>query len=94
MNVRFTNRAENDVAKIIDFLIGHSPKSAQSVAASLFESIRVVSDHPLGGERTSKPDVFVKIVPRYPYKIFYRLRENAIEILHVRHASRRPWTGR
>jgi hypothetical protein len=39
MNVRFTNRAENDVAKISDFPIGQSPKSGQSVAASLFESI-------------------------------------------------------
>jgi hypothetical protein len=31
------------------------------------------------------------LVSRYPYKIFYRIRENLVEILHVRHTSRRPW---
>ncbi len=29
---------------------------------------------------------------RYPYKIFYRVFEDAIRVLHIRHASRRPWT--
>ena len=33
----------------------------------------------------------VKIVPKYPYKIFYRLEAETIDIVHIRHASRRPW---
>jgi plasmid stabilization system protein ParE len=30
---------------------------------------------------------------RYPYKIFYRLRDDAVEILHIRHTARRAWAG-
>jgi len=30
---------------------------------------------------------------RYPYRIFYRIRENEVWIVHVRHTSRRPWRG-
>jgi hypothetical protein len=35
----------------------------------------------------------VRIVPlvRYPYVIFYQVKEDRIEILHVRHTSRAPW---
>jgi plasmid stabilization system protein ParE len=34
------------------------------------------------------------LVLRYPYKIFYRLRGDAVEILHIRHTARRPWDER
>jgi plasmid stabilization system protein ParE len=39
-------------------------------------------------------DLWVRVVSvsRYPYKIFCRLRGDAVEILHIRHTARRPWT--
>jgi toxin ParE1/3/4 len=48
---------------------------------------------PLGSEQTDDPTVRVKVVLGYRYKIFYRIREYGIEIVHVRHTSRRPWIG-
>jgi hypothetical protein len=33
-------------------------------------------------------------VRRYLYKIFYNAIGDVIEILHVRHRSRRPWMAR
>src|SRR5271165_2058590 len=91
MIVRFTQRAENDLAAILDYLVALSPESARRVAASLEETIRIIADHPFGARKTARPMLLVKIVPRYPYKIFYRVREDAVEIVHIRHASRRPW---
>ena len=43
--------------------------------------------------RTSahRPDVRVAPLGRYPYKIFYRVRADAVEILHIHHAAREPW---
>jgi toxin ParE1/3/4 len=90
MIVRFTRRAETDLAQIFDYVAALSPEGARNVASSLREAIRVIGDHPLSGRKTQRPMVFVKIVPRYPYKIFYRLRDDAIDIVHIRHASRRP----
>ena len=29
-------------------------------------------------------------VVRYPFRIFYRVRDDTIDILHIRHTSRRP----
>jgi toxin ParE1/3/4 len=91
MIVRFTQRAENDLAGILDYLIALSPEGARRLAASLEESIRVIAEHPLAGRRTSRRLLSVKVVPRHPYKIFYRARDDVIEIVHIRHASRRPW---
>jgi plasmid stabilization system protein ParE len=35
--------------------------------------------------------VRVVLLIRYPYKIFYRILQDRIRILHIRHTSRRPW---
>jgi toxin ParE1/3/4 len=91
MIVRFTRRAEADLVQIVDYVAAISPEGALNVAFSLREAIHVIADHPLARRKTQRPMVFVKIVPRYPNKIFYRLRHTAIEIVHIRHASRRPW---
>jgi plasmid stabilization system protein ParE len=89
--VRFTRRAENDLVEILDYLELLSPRGARKVAATLREAIGAVSDHARSGKRTGKPAILAKIVPRYPYKIFYRLGDDSIDILHIRHAARRPW---
>ena len=79
MIVRFTRRAEADLAGIQDYLERRSPEGAQLVAASLRQTIEVVASHPRSGASTRRPHLFVKIVPNYPYKIFYRIREDSIE---------------
>jgi toxin ParE1/3/4 len=91
MIVRFTERAENDLAAILDYLMASSPEGARRVAASLEETIRIIADYPFGARKTARPTLLVKIVPRYPYKIFYRVRDDTVEIVHIRHASRRTW---
>jgi hypothetical protein len=30
---------------------------------------------------------------RYPYLVYYRIQQNEVAILHIRHAARRPWAG-
>jgi hypothetical protein len=29
----------------------------------------------------------------FPYRIFYRVRGDAVEILHIRHTARAAWAG-
>jgi len=93
MIVRFTPRAEADLIAIQDYLDRRSPKGARRVALSLRRTIEVVARHPQSGASTRRPQILVKIVPGYPYKIFYRVSEGSIDILHIRHSARRPWIG-
>ena len=93
MSVRYTPEAFADRERILEYLRERSQSGARNVAASIREAVTQLGDQPLSGYRTEIPDVRVVIVVRYPYKIFYRVRETAVEILHIRHTSRRAWTG-
>jgi plasmid stabilization system protein ParE len=63
--------------------------------AAIFVALEFIRRHPEAAEMTSIPGVRGKIVQRYRFKIFYRVlaSEEVVEIVHVRHASRRAWSG-
>jgi toxin ParE1/3/4 len=93
MRVRYTPEASSDRERILEYLRDRSPGGATNVAASIRQVIAQLGDQPYSGYRTDNPDVRVIFVVRYPYKIFYRVRDDIVEILHIRHTSRRAWTG-
>ena len=47
----------------------------------------VVHDWP----EPKRPGVHVAALVRYPYKIFYRILDDRVKILHIRHTSRPVW---
>lgn len=61
--------------------------------ASIRDAVKLLREQPSGGYKTDNPGVRVKFVIQYPYKIFYRVRGDVVEIAHIRHTSRRPWKG-
>jgi plasmid stabilization system protein ParE len=75
------------------------PGSAKSqrgskVLQAIRASIRAIADRPYASQRTTDPDVRVKVVRPFRYKIFYSVMDNnTVEIMHVRHTSRGPWKG-
>jgi toxin ParE1/3/4 len=91
MRVRYTSQAFADRESIFDYLRERSPVGARRVLASIQDAIRLLGEHPYSGYKTNDPEVRVKFVGRYPYKIFYRVRNDVVEIAHIRHTSRRPW---
>jgi toxin ParE1/3/4 len=90
MKVWFTPRAFADRAAIFDYLSVRSPDGARNVVKQLRHAIDILSSQPLSGHKTDVDNVRVLFLGRYPYKIFYRVSEDTIEILHIRHTSRRP----
>ena len=92
MKVRYTPEAFSDRERILQYLRKRSPVGARNVASSIRDAITQLGDQPQSGHQTDNPDVRVVFVVRYPYKIFYRVREPVVEILHIRHTSRRAWT--
>lgn len=91
MRVRYTPQAFADRERIFAYLHERSPGGARNVMASIRASVAALRDQPLSGYPTDDSNIRVKAVPRYPYRIFYRIRENAVEIVHIRHTSRRAW---
>ena len=90
MRIRYTPRAFSDREQILEYLRERSAGGAKNVAAGIREAVEQLKGQPYSGYRTDDSDVRVKFVTRYPYKIFYRVRD-VVEILHIRHTSRRAW---
>jgi toxin ParE1/3/4 len=96
MNVVYSPRAARDLEAIAAY---HHAVAGSRIAAAIGARIEYVisriAEHPHSAPRVlERRGVRVALVLRYPYKIFYRIRGDKIEILHIRHTARRPWTGR
>jgi plasmid stabilization system protein ParE len=92
MRVLFRARARADLEQINNYLENRSPLGAKSVARAIYAAVAAIGEHPKGSQKTDDPDVRVKTVQSYPYRIFYvHTEDDVVEILHVRHAARRPW---
>jgi plasmid stabilization system protein ParE len=63
------------------------------VLAAIDLAVDAIADYPISARATVRFDIRVTMSIGYPYKIFYRVHSDLIEIVHVRHASRRPWQG-
>ena len=92
MRVRFTEAALKDIDEIRDFLLSNYPSTAPLVE----QRIRMVAER-LEAWPESSPRVRdyaglrAATLGRYPYRIFYLIDVDAIEILHIHHTSRRPF---
>jgi toxin ParE1/3/4 len=92
MNIRYRARALADIDDIFRYLSERSPSGARNVLSAIADAIDGLAENPLAARRTSDPDIRVKILGRYRYKIFYSVvASEFVEIMHVRHAARRPW---
>ena len=93
MRVEYTNQALIDLRKIS----ADSRAFGETVAAAVQARIRAVVAHIAERPEAAAPIAErpgMRVVPliRYPYKIFYRVLDDRVRILHIRHTARAPWT--
>ena len=91
MIVRYRARALANIDDIYAFLHERSPRGAQNVLRAIFIGVDLIGKRPLAGPPTQKSGIRVKLIARYRYKIFYRVTDDAVVILQIRHTSQRPW---
>ncbi len=93
MKVVFTDAAVDDLASIAAYLEANYPSAAATVERRLRIVIARIARWPESARRVvERPGVRVVPLVRYPYKVFYRVTEEAVEILHIHHTSRQaPW---
>jgi toxin ParE1/3/4 len=93
MKVRYSPRAFADREAIFAYLDRRSPQGARNVKRAIVNAIRILGSHPRMAPLTDEPGVHELIVPRRPYKIYYRIKGEEVWIVHIRDARRRPWEG-
>jgi toxin ParE1/3/4 len=92
MKVVFTATALRDLDEISGWLASNCPELAPAVERRIRAELARVGRWPESARRAAKrPGVRVVPLGRYPYKIFYRVTPDAVEILHIHHTARQPW---
>jgi toxin ParE1/3/4 len=90
MRVRWTPAAEN-LEHIKNYLTEHHPQFAQSTVYELYESVRSLKASPKRGRPGREDGTRGLVLPRLPYIVAYRIKEESIEVLHIYHgAQKRP----
>jgi plasmid stabilization system protein ParE len=93
MKVEYSNRAVSDLRKIAADSRPYGDAVAADLQARIRDIVAYIAHHPEAAPPvTERPGMRVMPLIRYPYKIFYRVFEDRVRILHIRHAARRPWT--
>ena len=92
MNVEYSRRAVADIRKISAY---SRQIFGEAVASALEQRIRSLvqrlAQAPESAPRVEgRPGVRVAQLIRYPYKIFYRVMDDRIRIIHIRHTARKP----
>jgi plasmid stabilization system protein ParE len=92
MKVVYTEEALKDLGAIADWLTVHYPKVAPAVERRIRRVVAHIARWPESSRRSAgRPNVRVVSLGRYPYRIFYRVTDDTVEILHIHHAARQPW---
>lgn len=92
MTLRYSRRALADLKRISAYYaLAASPVIADAVGQRLTEVIDRICQMPHSAPRLSQRSIVRAVsVVRYPFRIFYRVQVDSIEIIHIRHTSQRP----
>jgi plasmid stabilization system protein ParE len=94
MRVRLSRTAENDLSAIQEFYLDHAPDVADRVRLAIVAAIDLVGARPEIGPRSQHtPGLRSKLVVRYPFRIHYRVVDDIIEVVTIRHTAMREWPG-
>ncbi len=84
--------AQNDLDTIYNYLDEKAPAAARAVKDLIERRISSLADFPLMAPATDEPGIRELKIVRYPYKVYYEIAGDAVWIVHIRDARRRPWT--
>jgi toxin ParE1/3/4 len=94
MKAVFTDAALSDLDEILAYTATEYPSLVAPVEQRIRDVVARVETWPLSARLLEDP-AGIHVVPliRHPFKIFYRVEQDQILILHIHHAARRPWAG-
>jgi len=95
MKVEYSKRAVADLRKIsADSRQAFGNRVAEALEFRIRAVVDRISREPLSAPRVEQRSG-MRVAPliRYPFKVFYRVLDDRVRIVHIRHSARRPWQG-
>lgn len=92
MQVKWLRRALENLNTEAGYIARDSPESASRIVTAIISDVEHLAEYPAMGRAGRVPGTRELIVAGMPYIIPDRVRDKAVEILRVFHASR-GWPG-
>jgi len=89
MKVRWTARAADDLASIVDYIRKDNPESALRVARTIFDAVAALQKFPNRGRRGLAENTRELVFAPLPYIAVYEILVDRVQVLRIRHASQK-----
>jgi toxin ParE1/3/4 len=90
LRLQYTKSALRQIDEALSFIKTRSPQGAAHVRERLDGVMAMLMDHPFAGQETNRRGVRRVALTPYPYVIFYRVDDEEVVVMRLRHAARRP----
>jgi toxin ParE1/3/4 len=87
MRVRWTARARDGFRWQTRYIARDSPAAARQVATRVRDAVHSLATHPLQGRPGRVVDTRELVVPRTPFTVAYRVREQTVEVVGIVHQA-------
>lgn len=87
MTIRYSARARTQMSLIHEFIAEKNSAAATTVIAHIRKAIRLLASSPRLGRTTDEKSVRMLVVSRFPFVVFYTVRDSKILIMNVRHTA-------
>jgi toxin ParE1/3/4 len=89
MIIVWSPEAIEDLASLHAYIVEDSPAAAQRALLGIIRNVETLAEHPHIGRPGRVAGTRELVVPRTPYIVPYRVRDNRVQVLRVYHAARR-----
>ena len=90
MNVVWSQRAANDLRRYCRFIARDRPKAAADVNTRILSAVDRLAEYPLSAAQSMARDTRGLVVPRTGAVIIYRVANETLRVVTIRHQMRRP----
>jgi toxin ParE1/3/4 len=80
--------ARNDLDEIWDYIAADNPSAAERLLSTFHEKFLLLSRHPLLGQAREELLAGLRSLSVGNYVVYYRVRENRVQIVRVLHGAR------
>jgi len=87
MRVRWTTRAADDLAHIVDYIRKDNPAAARRVAQTIYQGIAGLRKFPNIGRIGLAENTRELVFSPWPYIAVYEIVEDQVQVLRIRHAA-------
>jgi plasmid stabilization system protein ParE len=88
VRLRYARRARTDIDGIHEYLAEYDRRAASAVVRRIRSASQLLAKYPGLGRATDMVRVRVFPIVPFPYLIYYRATNDAVEVIHVRHGRR------